>query len=276
VTKVSRGSEKATESKFGSEGVKERDLNYPSEKKKAVIEMCEQRGWWMWDPMFPTDKEERMFFPLNKVSIEKINRTYEKMECIGEIPMDEASGEALLGDGGLLEDGLQVGVPGMSTDGSMSILDAMGSAPRAATPKNKPQAKPKPQDPPGGLPELTEMDVPTMIRALLVDIRKEGGEAKGFAVQLDGKELSNDLMTQMNKHSKFMHAMAKKLDKMASLGVADMDAFKPYLQRLDLAQQWYVARSKSAKGLLRPFMPASSKAAGKAKAKPKAPNEDLE
>jgi hypothetical protein len=274
---VSRGSEKATESKFGSDGVKERDLNYSLEKRKAVVEMCEQRGWVMYDPMFPTDKEERLFFPLNKVSIEKINRTYEKMECIGEIPMDEASGEALLGAGGVLEDGLQVGVPGMSTDGQLSFLDAMTSAPRAATPKGKPPPKPKKSDEvPEGTPEFTELDVPTMIRALLVDIRKEAGEAKSFAVQLDGKELSNDLMAQMNKHSKFMYAMAKKLDEMASLGVAEMDAFKPYLQRLDLAQQWYVARSKSAKGLLRPFMPATSKAAGKGKAKAKAPNEDVE
>jgi len=32
-----------------------------------------------------------------------------------------------------------------------------------------------------------------------------------------------------------------------------MNEYTPYLKKLDVAQQWYQTRSKSAKGLLRPF-----------------------
>ena len=108
--------------------------------------------------------------------------------------------------------------------------------------------------------------MPTMIRGLLIDIRKEAGEAKSFAVQLDGKELSDELMKQMTQHSRILYAMAKKLDEMASKGVEDAKDYKPYLQRLDAAQVWYQTRSKSARGLLRPFAAAKGKAKAGAKA----------
>ncbi len=37
------------------------------------------------------------------------------------------------------------------------------------------------------------MDLKITIRSLLNDVRKEAGEAKGFAIQLHGKELSKEL-----------------------------------------------------------------------------------
>jgi len=47
---------------------------------------------------------------------------------------------------------------------------------------------------------------------------------RGFAVQLHGKELSNELEEQMTKHSKFLYAMAKRLDEMISSGSHDVEA----------------------------------------------------
>jgi hypothetical protein len=113
------------------------------------------------------------------------------------------------------------------------------------------------------------------MRELLTVVRKEAGEAKSFAVQLDGKELSDELMVQMNKHSRLLYAMAKKLDEMVSSGVEDMESYKPYLNRLDALQTWYQPRAKSAKGLLRPFMSAS-KGKAKAKAQAEKPAADLD
>ena len=37
------------------------------------------------------------------------------------------------------------------------------------------------------------MDFPNTVRQLLVDVRKEAGEAKSYQIQLHGKELSSEL-----------------------------------------------------------------------------------
>ena len=108
------------------------------------------------------------------------------------------------------------------------------------------------------------MDLHTQILTLNVEIRKEAGQAKSYAVQLQGKDLSTELQTQMESHSRYMYAVAKRLDELCRQGEVDLDKFGPYITRVNTAMDWYKLRKVSVQGLLRPFQP---KAAPKAKAK---------
>jgi hypothetical protein len=87
-----------------------------------------------------------------------------------------------------------------------------------------------------------------------------------LSVQLSGKDLNRELEVQLSHHSKWLYSQCKVLDDLLQSGCTDMNKFQSLLQHLDTAQSWYSTRSKSAKGLLRPFM---GPAAGKAKAKSK-------
>ena len=104
------------------------------------------------------------------------------------------------------------------------------------------------------------------VDALCAEIRKEAGKAKDYSVEMSGKELSKDLVDQMAKHSKFMYAVARKLQEMVSNNTQDLDAYTPYLNRVDAAMQWFSRRKIAAEGLLRPFRVQKKKPAAKAAA----------
>jgi hypothetical protein len=191
------------------------------------------------------------------------------MEARAKQNLDAESGQALLGEGGLLQSGLAVALPGMTEEGQSAFLDVVSGVKTAAPADGKKAKGRKPAadkndesvhaDPAAEAP----VDTVATMRSLLSDVHKEAGEAKAFAIQLAGKELSSDLQKQMNSHSKFCYAMARKIDELLTTGETDIDVYRPYLVKLDTAQTWYASRSKSAKGLLRPFQ---AKAKAKAKA----------
>ena len=105
---------------------------------------------------------------------------------------------------------------------------------------------------------------------MLPAIRKEAGEARDLACQLEGKELSADLEKQLGQHSKFMYALAKKLKGLVDAGDNDPEHYAHLLTRCETAQQWFAVRRLSAKGLLSPFK-GKSKSPAKPKPASKAP-----
>ena len=100
---------------------------------------------------------------------------------------------------------------------------------------------------------MATMTTLEMVRVLMADVRKEAGEAKGLQEQLHGRALSKDMEAQMGQHSRFMYAMAKRLQDMTDKGMEDMDAYSPLLAGLDSATQWYSVRRASARRLLAPY-----------------------
>ena len=90
-----------------------------------------------------------------------------------------------------------------------------------------------------------------LVTAMLPDILKEAGEAKGHSVDLRAYRLSTELVDQMESHSRFMYAIYRQLQSMTQTGADDLSTFQPYLEKLDKAQTWYKGRSKAVKAMAR-------------------------
>ena len=77
--------------------------------------------------MFPSDKEERFFCYMNDVSVAKTSRAYESIEGAGDTDLDAEDANSLLGEGGLLQSGRQVALPG-GAGTPCSFLDEVTTA----------------------------------------------------------------------------------------------------------------------------------------------------
>ena len=103
---VSRGSRSSVNSQQELQGQKERDMNLPEAKKTDLIARLEKAGAWKWDPQFPGDLEERIFFMTGKQAITKSHERFEEMRVDAEHEIvDNDELKSLLGPGGILAAG---------------------------------------------------------------------------------------------------------------------------------------------------------------------------
>ena len=88
-----------------------------------------------------------------------------------------------------------------------------------------------------------------MATALLPEILKEAGEAKGLSIQIAGHALSSELVSQLKKHSDYLFAMYRKIQTHANAGCDNMQVYQPLLSTLDPATDWYTKRRAAAKAM---------------------------
>lgn len=283
--------EKSNEASAGKRGVKAKDLPYSDENKQIAIDYLTQKGLYMDDDLFPGNVKERWYFPTNDINFKVTAKSWESIEgtAQGDVSgADEVS--AIFGDQGALAPptdnlptlagganvlgGLQLpgrmaaafgaapaAVPGGAAAGSADGVGTTPGQPKPVTPEEKEAKKQaraalaaekarKREE------EVSRMTTVEMVCALVVDVRKEAGEAKNLQEQLRGRALSTDMEGQMGQHSRFMYAMANRLQAMTDKGEQNMSAYQGLLARLDAAMQWYSLRRTSAQGFLRPYAPA--------------------
>ena len=103
---VSRGSRSSVNAQQELQGTKERDMNLPDAKKKDLIGRLEKAGAWKWDPQFPGDLEERMFYTTGKQAITSNHERFEEIRADAEHDIvDKDELKCMLGPDGILAAG---------------------------------------------------------------------------------------------------------------------------------------------------------------------------
>ena len=91
--------------------------------------------------------------------------------------------------------------------------------------------------------------------ALLPELLSEAAEASKQSIALEGKELSDDLVDRLARHSVNMQGFYRKLRDAAH---GPEEKVEELMTKIKTAQNWYVKKSKAAKALLRSQKEASA------------------
>ena len=158
---------------------KRRDLegppwNLPKAKADAL---CAKTQCWQWDPDFPNDEEEQLYWVRKAITGKRIKRISDQMTVEGSQYLDEGQARQLLDDGGIFGD---IGTMELQAEAE---LDKAEGAPRS-------KAKSRTKASSSGATDREEVAVvqtpKELAAATMSKILKEITEAKEYDIKIQG------------------------------------------------------------------------------------------
>ena len=245
---VKRRASKITESLGKKTLVKVRTLvkeGMPLAKAVQLKERKKAAGMGQYDPEFPDDNDEYMFWVTSEVSRSNYNRTEESMEAEGKKELDDAEAEDLLGDDGILAAGINVAGPGVSDKNAAAFAESMtnllandstGQTKLAKIPKTVPQTEP------------AEMTPKSIALAKCEEMMKEMKEAHQFNLVLSSNDLDKETASGMKKHAEYMCDKYKLLTALVQ-SQSEPEEYVPLMTEIETKQNWFELKAPIAKRL---------------------------
>jgi len=212
------------------------------------------------DPDFPGDNDELMFYYTWEVSVAEINRTDEGMEAKGATAMDQGQLDDLIGDNGILCNGLRAAAPGVADKHSAAFAEGMsnlvatdGTGGKTKLLKlkdlQKEEDKKKADEERKKAENVDEDDPKEIAASRLEDIQKDIRDARQYSLVLDSKNVCRETAAGLDTFADTLTDIHKRLTTLTETRGATPAQFLDIFEEADLQQGWFEKAGSRAKRL---------------------------